>query len=421
MSRCPPFRAALVLALLSLAGPGCGWLDSASESDADTTAAGEGKGAKGRPGGGPEGPKRVNAAYAEAKPLESTIAVTGEVIARRVVDVSAVEAGRVDELLVDEGDAVDEGAVLARLDDELQSRAIAEARRRVDVAKARKRSAAAQKSATKRDIARRKPLAASEAFPKAELARIEDTLDVQSATLKVSQSEVAQAKAELTTAQAALSRRQIDAPFAGLVSVRHIAKGAVVSAATPIVTLVDRQSLRFVAPVAEPRLADVTPGAIARLRLDALGTEVFGAVVQRIGDTVNREARTVDLELGFDSPPAGLRHGMFGRGELVVGRAEGGVVLPSKALVREADGAFVWRVDDGTATKVAVEVQLEADGLVAVAGVPTGALVAISGQRGLSDGDEVAARAQGEAPEPKAAKAEATPGKAKTSPQRSTP
>lgn len=340
------------------------------------------------PGGGPgeRPPPGVRVVTADGDALELDVAFTGELVARTAVALSPDVSGRLLELAVDEGDAVSAGSVIGRVDDETARDRRAEARARLESARARVALAEAEVTGRANEIARREPLAARDAFPAAELDALRDALRVDEQALTVARAQEAEAEAELAALRTELDRSTLVAPFDGLVVTRHVSAGAMVGPQTPVVTLVDPTSLRFVFRLAETRIGALSTDTHATLRFDAYPDRTFDARVSYIGSVVDRASRTVEVRLDVEPGDAALRDGMFGRGVIVTGRIDGGVVLPPDAVQATRDGSErVWVVRDGHAFSVQTEVLGRSEDAVAVSGVAPGASVIVAPPMGLTD------------------------------------
>ena len=345
----------------------------------------------GGPGGpGPAPPTPVRVAVAEARSLVQTVDFAGELLAERRVELAPETSGRLVELLVDEGDRVTAEQRLAQLDTELVRRDVAEADARLHGAQARVAQAHAQREQQANEVSRRRPLAERNAFPAAQFAQLEDALQVGDEAVAVAETQVREAEAALQTARAELTRREVVAPFDGLVVTRHATVGAIASAQSPLLTLVDESSLRFVFPLSEQRLSLAAPGATATIRFDAFPDRVLEATIVQLGGVVDRESRTVDVKLRIEAAEAGLRHGMFGRGQLVAVETSDGTVVPITALqTTREDTVRVWTVDGDVVHPVDANVTLRTEAFAAVEGVAAGTRVVLAPPMSLTDGARV--------------------------------
>lgn len=326
---------------------------------------------------------------ARADTLRETMHFTVEVLADVVVDVAPLESGTLLSLLVDRGDTVTAGQTIGELDADLQRNRIAELTAQRETADERWALAQADAERAEAEVERRRPLLNAGAFTAAEFDRLQDDVSVLRAAIEVADAERQELRALIQTARTNLRRREVTTPVAGLVVERLLSAGAAVGTTTPILRVVAPDSLQLVAQLPERLLPILQPGVEARVTLDSMADEPMTASLIRVADIVQREARTVETRFNLTQPVQGLRHGMFGRAELVVQSVEG-VIVPQNAVVERVEGdQVVWVVDNDRASARPVEILLRADHQVAVSGIEDGVEVIVAPPAGLTDGSEV--------------------------------
>jgi HlyD family secretion protein len=271
-------------------------------------------------------------------------------------------AGTLAEVLVDHGDRVPAGTVLARLAPAAQQARVAKAEAGVQNAEAQQgRVAAAHDRAAamaqqKRATAQRRRELASRGTTSQEAAELAETEAVAAAAdLAVARADLALARAGLAEAQAgllaertALAKHLLTAPFDAQVVARLREPGAALSPGEAVFSLVDPRTLWALAHVDEGRAGAIREGQPAEVRLRSLPGEVFPGRVVRIGlesDRVTEERRIYVRCLRCPPQPI--------LGEQVQVEVETGR-LPAARLVPEAavegfDGASgrVWVIEDG--------------------------------------------------------------------------
>jgi RND family efflux transporter MFP subunit len=321
--------------------------------------------------------------------LQETMHFTVEVLADVVVDVAPLESGTLLTLQVDQGDTVEAGEVLGQLDAHLQRDRIAELSAQRDTADQRLSLAVADAERASAEVDRRRPLLSAGAFTTAEFQRLEDDVAVLQAAVNVADTERQELRALTQTARTNLQRREITSPVSGLVVERLLSAGATVSSSTPILRVIAPDSLQVVAQLPERLIPILSDGVQAAIRLDALPEQEMSGRLIRVGDIVQREARTVETRFEFLAPVDGLRHGMFGRGELVIESVDG-IVLPQNTLVERVEGdTIVWVVENDQVSARPVQVLLRSNHQVAVSGVEEGEEVIVGPPAGLTDGSQV--------------------------------
>ncbi|MCG6940446.1 MAG: efflux RND transporter periplasmic adaptor subunit [Thiohalocapsa sp.] len=297
----------------------------------------------------------------ERAPVSTQHERPGTLRLRRLVRVHAREEGRVQQLDVFEGDQVDRGALLVRLDDALL---------RLELDKAR--ATLAQKRI---DLKRYEDLAQRDAASQDELAQARTALVL--------------AEADLSLLETRLDYTRIAAPFAGVIIERLGEPGDFIAKNTHLLTLADPASLVAEVYVSELVLPHIAVGDPARIRIDALGGRLFAGHVLRIHPTLSEANRQAEVEIRFDQIPAGARAGQFVRAELSTA-AVPRLLVPFRALRQDRDGTFVWVIDHSKAARRPVRTGIRiADQVEILDGLTPGQRVITRGFLGLSEGKQV--------------------------------
>ncbi len=228
---------------------------------------------------GPETRAPLHADRAAAQPR--AVERPGVLRALREIKLHNEEEGRVREVAAGEGDAVQAGAVLARLDDSLL-------RAQLDAVVARRRQAEVENE-------RLHKLAEKGLLTRAAATRGEAVLQ--------------SARAEERLLAVRLSYLSIAAPFAGVVAERHVQPGDMLARHTQLFTLVDASELLVSVTVPERVLPRLRAGETVEVRIDALGAAHFPARIRRIHPTVDPGTRLGRVEVALESVPPGAAVG----------------------------------------------------------------------------------------------------------------
>ncbi len=311
---------------------------------------------------------------------ESVLDATGYVIARRMATVSSKVTGKVMEVLVEEGMRVEEGQVLARLDDSVNRAQLALEEAQVDSTRASVEELEIQIRQAELNLGRTRDLAANRLASQAELDRDELSLQALRARLEKTGRDIEVAERALRIQRQLLEDMQIRAPFAGVVIAKAAQPGEMISpvaagggfTATGICTIVDMESLEVEVDVNEAYINRVAPGQQATITLNAWPEDPYEAEVIAIIPAANRNQATVRVRIGFLDrddrvmPEMGVRvafmedAGEQARllGESLEAQSESppaGVLVPGSAIAREDGLAHVWVVEDGRVSRRAVE------------------------------------------------------------------
>ncbi len=134
-------------------------------------------------------------------------------------------------------------------------------------------------------------------------------------------------------------------------------------------------------------------GQKAGLRAEAYPDRVFEGQVTRIVQALNRETRTMTVEIDLPNKDRRLKGGMFARVEVIVGTHRQAVQIPIDAVSRLEDTQYVFVVRDGKAQRVNVEIGVRNDNRVEITKGLTGdETVIVSGKDLVHDGTPVQAQ-----------------------------
>lgn len=265
-------------------------------------------------GGPPEGMAAI-AVIAEAsrETVANTIELVGTLEARNEINVSSEINGNVQEILFDEGASVKAGQTLLRIDDRKIAARKAEAKSRLDLAKA--------------TFKRSESLFQSETISEQEFDNAKAEHDVAEATYDLLKEE--------------LKDTVINAPFEGIVGERLISPGQNITSGQALTRLVQMNPLEAVFRVPEIHLSKVAKGQTVRLNAAAFpGREIKG-VVYFIDPFVEKSARTVMVKASVENNDATLKPGVFGSIELELSVNDNAVVIPEAAVRYSGDQASV--------------------------------------------------------------------------------
>ena len=330
---------------------------------------------------------------------------SGYVTARRQATVSSKFTGRVTEVLIEEGMQVEEGQVLARLDDSNLRPALALAEAQMESARRGAAETEALLTEAQLNFERSQRLVEKQLASAAEL----DRARAQAKSL-AAQMERKQADVEVAARQVDIYRQQLEdsiirAPFAGVVVAKNAQPGEMISPVsagggftrTGIGTIVDMASLEIEIDVNEAYINRVAPGQAVVATLDAYPDWKIPCYVIAIIPTADRQRATVEVRVGFDQldprilPDMGVKVA-FQEAEpgTVEYDAPQGLSLPAAAIRREQGRDYVLVVRDGRVERRAVSARDGRDGEMWVnSGLVAGESVVVEGPADLADGAAV--------------------------------
>lgn len=322
-------------------------------------------------------PRPVRTVTVEKSEAGTPIAMTGRIEAKDEVNLAFRISGRLIESNLRQGDRVEAGQVVARLDPQNEQNAL----RAAEAA-----SAAAQAALTQ----------AQNHFDR------QDTLLNQGWTtranhnsalkaLQTAQAQVDAAQAQLKTAHDLVSFTQLEADAPGVVTAVGPRAGAVVQAGQMIATLARKDGRDAVFDVPQQVLRSVPPDPEVTVRLTSDPSVVAHGHVREVAPQADPVTRTFEVRVGLTDPPPAMLLGAAVNG-LVDMPSTPVVDIPASALARVNQQPAVWIVDPATMTVQPrnVEVLRFDPGTVAVAsGLDTGEIVVTAGVQALYPGQKV--------------------------------
>ncbi|MBT8135857.1 MAG: efflux RND transporter periplasmic adaptor subunit [Gammaproteobacteria bacterium] len=277
-------------------------------------------------------------------------------------DVSAKVAGEIVELLVEEGDQVESGQVLARLDGE---------RLRLEVARQLANVRRLEQDYRRNIELNSKGLVSAGAFEgmKYELESL---------------------RAALRLARLELGYTEIKAPFSGVIAERYVKRGNTITVNQPLFKITDLDPLLAYLHVPEKEFNKIKAGQQAAVQIDARPDQLYPARIIRISPVVDAGTGTFKVTVEIDSGDGELKPGMFGRISVVYDTRQNSMLVPRAALVDTDAETAVFVVEDGVARRREVTLGYANGASVEVTdGLSGDEQVVVIGQNSLKDGGKV--------------------------------
>lgn len=342
--------------------------------------------------------RTVGAAPAELGTVSQAVTLVGSLRALETVQVSPRLGGRLEEIYVQVGDRVAEGQVIARLDDDELSEQVQQSEASLEVSQAVVRQRELELQNLGAILERTKGLRDSGLISDEQLEQAQTRYDVAQAQLNVARAQYQQADAGLRQLRIRLEQTQITSPIAGLIGRRFVDAGVQLNTANPIVTVVNIDTVKLVANVAERDLVKLQQGAVGAVEVDALPGRIYDGEVVNVSPLLDPQTRTAEVEIMIPNEDGQLRAEMFARVNLELASKSGVLRIPRQALVVRGETQGVYRIDEaGLAQFQAITVGLsEANWVEVTEGLSPGDTVITLGSNLLKDGDAV--RVAGERP-----------------------
>ena len=349
-----------------------------------------------------------------ASPAQGPAAVlqaSGYVTARRQATVSAQITGTLREVLIEEGEHVQAGQVLARLDDSALQASVQQAHAQLASAQALAEQIQAQLAQAQRDAQRNQDLINRQLVSRQALEASQTQQAALAAQLQAQQKQIGVAEAALHGAQVQLAYCTVRAPFAGVIVAKAAQAGEIISpisagggfTRTGVGTIVDMDSLEVEVDVNESYINRVQPMQPAQALLDAYPDWNIPAHVVAIIPTADRNKATVKVRVALDQkdprilPDMGVRVSFFEpqHDEGAAPPPVPGVLVPASAIVAaagtgdDAGGSVIYVVTDNHARARAIVPGQTYGDLRSVTGIDAGMRVVRAPPAGLADGARV--------------------------------
>lgn len=260
----------------------------------------------------------VEAVTAAARAIDASYSGTATLEADREADVVAKTGGVLLKLLVEEGDKVRQGQVLARLDD---------ASPRLSLAKAE-----ATLRKLEADYRRADEMFGKKLLSLEEHDKIKFDLDNQRAAYDLARLE--------------LSYTQVEAPIDGVIGKRMVKEGNLIQLNQALFHIVDFDPLLGVLNVPERELNTLKPEQPVSMVVDALPGQRFPGVIERVSPVVEAASGTFRVTCRFSAQNQALKPGMFGRIDVVYDRKLDALTIPRSALIEEDGETAVFLIVD---------------------------------------------------------------------------
>lgn len=201
---------------------------------------------------------------------------------------------------------------------------------------------------------------------------------------------LASAEARVQLSQAKLAQSALMAPFSGVVGLRSVSVGDYVAVGKQLITLTNIDPIKVDFRVPEIFLSQVKLGQSISLKVDAVPGQDFQGKIFAVDPVVDVNGRAIKLRATVPNADLVLKPGLFARVTIVVDRRENAMLIPESAVVPDGVGKIVYVVENGKAKRVAVVLGKRLPGKVEIVkGLTPQMMVVSSGQMRLREGSTV--------------------------------
>jgi multidrug efflux pump subunit AcrA (membrane-fusion protein) len=362
--------------------------------------------------------------------IKSFLTVSGVVEPKEMVRVFAKIMGQVKEVSVQEGEQVEKGAILMRLDDEQIRLQVAQAKANLDSAHAsleRIKAGARPQEVSQAEAGVRQAKisldSAEENYQKMQKLFTEGAISEQqhdqaknqyeiakaqyqsvsesyklitegasSQDIKAVEAQVRQAQSALELAQSQLNSTIIKAPISGSVTAVSVKTGELASSAMPLLSIIDVSELSVKTGISEKDIGAVHLGQDAEIFIDAYPQKKFSGEIVSKGVVVDPVTKTMEIKIRVKEADIDIPPGVFARANIIIEDNPDALIIPSSALTRKADGLYVFVLgdDEKTVKRRAITTGITQDNQVEVVnGITGNEIIVILGNISLEEGDLV--------------------------------
>jgi membrane fusion protein (multidrug efflux system) len=308
---------------------------------------------------------QVVAIEARRQPVVETLALVGTLMADETVEIKSETDGTIEEIAFQEGQLVEKGQLLIKLDESKLAASLAEGEASYKLSLA--------------NFERAKHLASEKLISPQEFDQMAATFDVARASLELKRRHLKDAR--------------IYAPFAGVVGARNVSPGQVIAKDVTLTWLVDFDPIKAEVNVPERFLSQLQIGQIMQFKVAAYSDREFKGEVYFISPNVDQNLRTALVKARIANDHLLLKPGMFAGVDLALRTRDSSVVIPEAALsqVLEGDRATIYLVDaQQLAQPRKIDLGLRLAGWVeVVGGLNGGETVVVEGTQKVTPGSKV--------------------------------
>ena len=372
----------------------------------------------------------IQVARVQRGEIKSFLTVSGVVEPKEMVRVFTKIMGQVKEVSVQEGEQVEKGAILMRLDDEQIRLQVAQAKANLDSAHAsleRIKAGARPQEVSQAEAGVRQAKisldSAEENYQKMQKLFTEGAISEQqydqaknqyeiakaqyysvsesyklitegasSQDIKAVEAQVRQAQSALELAQSQLNSTIIKAPISGSVTAVSVKTGELASSAMPLLSIIDVSELSVKTGISEKDIGAVQLGQDAEIFIDAYPQKKFSGEIVSKGVVVDPVTKTMEIKIRVKEADIDIPPGVFARANIIIEDNPDALIIPSSALTRKADGLYVFVLgdDEKTVKRRAITTGITQDNQVEVVnGITGNEIIVILGNISLEEGDLV--------------------------------
>jgi RND family efflux transporter MFP subunit len=302
-------------------------------------------GCRGSEPASPTSVQTMQARVVESQQQELALAVrsTGTIHAKQTAVVSAQVVGRIQQVLVREGDAIRAGQTLVVLDGAGLRASVDQAQAGVKIAQSQEAAAQTEAALAASTLGRYRQLEAEKSVSPQEMDEVSRRAEASAARLEAVRAQTEAARAQEIGAHTVLGYTRLSAPFNGIVTARMVDPGTMASPGLPLLQVDQVGPLQLDATVDESAISAIHKGMKSQVTIDGASTSQMIGTISEIVPVADPASHSFLVKI--DLPPSSqLRSGMYGTAEFAKGVRQA-IVVPRSAVVSRGSLACVYVLD----------------------------------------------------------------------------
>lgn len=306
--------------------------------------------------------------------FNSTQVITGNIRADQSVKVHAMEKGIVKSIIVDIGDKVKRGQVIARLSNPLINIELKEAEVKLLEERANLTATKAdlKMNETAQETAQTLYDRISTTFNKSsglttivELENAKQNVEMAKAHVEISQAQVKKCNAKIQSAELKIKGVQervnmlnIYAPFSGVITGRYVDKGAMIqnalsdNDASPLLSISSIDPVRLILPIPESDISGIKNGDEVEIEFPSLAQANIKAPISRISRNLDSKSKTMEVQIDIPNKNGTIKTGMYAKAKIRRSSSTESLSLPNASIQMKKDASFILVVKDGIVHEV---------------------------------------------------------------------
>lgn len=312
-------------------------------------------------------------------PVYKAYTAVGIIAPRDFARISPKVNGRIESIAVEEGDRIDKGALLMKID-------AFDYQRILENTTAEYNKANVNREKAMRDFSRLERLYRDRTVSQQRYHDMKTTAELAEYAYR-------QSRVALKKAQRNLKECRLTAPISGIVTDRHVNEGELTGSHIVAFVIMQMDQVEVAVDMPEDAYRHIRAGNRCQVTVDALPDDTFSGAITRIHPIIDPASRTAKITVTLDNPRLRLRSGMTARAKVIQQVRDKALQAPAAAFVKGEEGYFVYKYMSGRVKRTPVAIGVRGDGITEIiAGPESGDQIVIDGLVGLRDGMAVNAK-----------------------------